>query len=156
MWEWLLYVNSWYSLEDDFLKMYNYKTITELTNCQEVCCYVQYTHIILKNWLKKIWNIQEYFQDGSFVTHGIVKDTYFWSRWSFCGCPLKNCLAGVREKNGWYHCWRYEDDYVSFVFRYLWLPFFLFWFGKSDFFHFILILILIILLPRLTFLLMLV
>lgn len=136
MWEWLLYVMSWYSLEDDFLKMYTFKTIAELNNCQEVCCYVHYAHIILKNLLKKYMKYIRVFS-GWFLCH-----TWYCERHILW---IKMVLSWI-----WY-----EDDYVSFISRYLRLPFFLFWFGKSDIFHFILILILILELPRLTLLLML-
>jgi len=121
-----------------------------------ITIYNKYKACIFKIKILRMWrmpNFKDWDQIDLIDMDGIVKGKYSESQWSCRGCSSKNCFAGVREKDDRYHWWKYED-YASFVFRYLRLRFIYLFFWKSDFFHFMLILI--IELPRLTLMLMLV
>ncbi|XP_057443908.1 uncharacterized protein LOC130736071 [Lotus japonicus] len=82
---------SMYSLSNDVLNESVYKTIAELKNNSK---------------------------DGYFVTYGIVKDVDLKTNWSYRACPMRNCLAGVKDQDGRYFWRKCNKGYHNDTFRY--------------------------------------
>ncbi|XP_057450957.1 uncharacterized protein LOC130742876 [Lotus japonicus] len=80
-----------YSLSNDVLNESVYKSIAELKNNNE---------------------------DGYFVTYGIVKDIELRTNWTYRACPMRNCLAGVKEQDERYFCKKCNKGYHNATFRY--------------------------------------
>ncbi|XP_057418763.1 replication factor A protein 1-like [Lotus japonicus] len=80
-----------YPLSNDVLNESVYKSIAELKNNNE---------------------------DGYFVTYGIVKDIKLRTNWTYRACPMRNCLAGVKEQDGRYFCRKCNKGYHNATFRY--------------------------------------